>query len=99
MLNNKIQALLINHLQRYGNLKLLLPDGIVLEIGTNQIGINGELVNVNNYCWITASKEDKMAILDSYNLGLRFNDGTKSIVFEDTVINDNGEKVRRLDVV
>lgn len=99
MLNNKIQALLINHLQRYGNLKLLLPDGIILEIGTNQIGVHGELVNVNDYCWITAAKEDKMAILDSYNLGLRFNDDTKLIVFEDTVIDDNGEKIRRLDVV
>lgn len=99
MLNNKIQALLINHLQRYGNLKLLLPDGIILEIGTNQIGVNGELVNVNDYCWVTAEKEDKMTILDSYNLGLRFNDDTKLIVFEDTVIDDNGEKIRRLDVV
>lgn len=99
MLNNKIQALLINHLQRYGNIKLLLPNEIVLEIGTNQEGVDGELVNVEDYCWITASKEDKMAILDSYNLGLRFRDDTKSLIFEDTMIDEEGEKVRRLDVV
>lgn len=99
MCNNKIQALLITHLQRYGNLKLLLPDGIVLEIGTNQIGADGELINVEDYCWITACRDDKMAILDSYNVGVRFNDNSKSIVYEDVIINSEGEKVRRLDVV
>ena len=99
MNNNKIQALMIGHLQKHGVLKLLLPDGIILEIGTNQVGINGELINTDNYCWIIASKEDKMAVLDSYNLGLRFNDESKAIIYEDTVINSEGEKVRRLDVV
>jgi hypothetical protein len=99
MCNNKIQALLIGHLQKHGMLRLLLPDGIVLEIGTNQIGNDGELVNADNYCWIIATKEDKMAVLDSYNIGLRFNDNSKSLIFEETVINDEGEKVRRLDVV
>jgi hypothetical protein len=99
MCNNKIQALLIGHLQKYGMLRLLLPDGIVLEIGTNQVGDGGKLVNVDNYCWVIATKEDKMAVLDSYNIGLRFNADTKSLVFEETVINNDGEKVRRLDVV
>lgn len=99
MCNNKIQALLIGHLQRHGMLRLLLPDGIILEIGTNQVDNNGELVNVDNYCWIIASKEDKMAVLDSYNLGLRFNNDSKSLVFEEVVVNDDGENVRRLDVV
>ena len=99
MNNNKIQALLIGHLQKHGMLRLLLPDDIILEIGTNQIGSDGELVNVENYCWIIATKEDKMAVLDSYNLGVRFNDDSKSIIFEETVINNEGEKVRKLDVV
>lgn len=99
MCNNKIQALLIGHLQRYGNLKLLLPDNIVLEIGTNQIGVDGELVNTDDYCWITASRDDKMAILDSYNVGVRFSDNSKAIVYEDVIINNEGEKVRRLDIV
>jgi hypothetical protein len=99
MHNNKIQALIIGHLSKYGMLRVLLPDGIVLELGTNQISDEGKLVNAENYCWIMASKEDKMAVLDSYNIGLRFNDDSKSLVFEETVINGEGEKVRKLDVV
>jgi hypothetical protein len=99
MCNKKIQALLIGHLRKHGMLRLLLPDGIILEIGTNQESNDGHLVNVENYCWIMASKEDKMAILDSYNIGLRFSDNPKSLVFEETVINSEGEKVRKLDVV
>lgn len=99
MFNNKIQALLINHLQKHGMLRLLLPDGIILEIGTNQVDNSGELINVDNYCWIIASKEDKMAVLDSYNLGLRYNDNSKALVFDEVVINDEGEKVRKLDIV
>lgn len=99
MCNKKIQALLIGHLQKHGMLRLLLPDGIILEIGTNQIGKDDQLINVDNYCWIIASKEDKMAVLDSYNLGLRFKDSPKSLIFEEVVTNDDGEKVRRLDVV
>ena len=99
MCNNKIQALLIGHLQKHGMLRLLLPDGIILEIGTNQIGDNGNLVNVDNYCWVIASKEDKMAVLDSYNLGVRFNQESKSLIFDETVVNNEGEKIRKLDVV
>ena len=99
MCNNKIQALLIGHLQKHGMLRLLLPDGIVLEIGTNQVGNNGELVNVDNYCWIIATKQDKVAVLDSYNIGLRYTENPKSLVFEETVINDDGEKVKKVDVV
>lgn len=97
--NNKIQALMIGHLQKHGALKLLLPDGIVLEIGINQLGMDGELINTENYCWIIASKEDKIAVLDSYNLGLRFNTNSKSVVYEDTTIDSEGKEVKRLDVV
>ena len=99
MCNNKIQALLITHLQKHGMLKLLLPDGIVLEIGTNQVTQGGELINVDDYCWIMASRDDKMVVLDAYNVGVRFKDDSKALVFEDITINSEGEKVRRLDVV
>jgi|SRR5581483_2134096 len=99
MNNNKIQALLIGHLQKHGVLKLLLPDGIILEIGTNQENSSGQLVNVDNYCWVIASRDDKMAVIDSYNLGVRFSDNSKSLIYEETVINSEGEKVRKLDVV
>jgi hypothetical protein len=99
MCNNKIQALLITHLTKHGMLRLLLPNSIVLEIGINQIGKNGELVNTDDYCWIMASQDDRMAILDSYNLGVRFNSESKAIVLEDNFINDEGKNIRRLDVV
>jgi hypothetical protein len=99
MSKNKIQALLINHLNKYGNIELVLPDGVVLEIGVNQEDKNGDIVIADDYCWVIASRNDRSAVLDSYNLGLRFADNARTIVFEDRYIDQNGEEVRRLDVV
>lgn len=96
---NKLQYLLINHLEKFGNIKLLLPDNVVLEIGVNQLNNAGELVKVDNYCWVMASRDDKTAILDSYNLGLRFSEESDSMVFEDEFIDGEGKKVKILDVV
>lgn len=98
-MNNKLQALLITQLTKYGSVKLLLPDGIVLEIGVNQLGYDGQLVNVEDYCWVMASREDRITVLDSYNCGVRFADNKKTVVFEDTIINYEGETVHHLDVV
>lgn len=96
---NKIQHLLITHLSKYGSIKLLLPDNIEVEIGINQLAENDELVNTKDYSWVTTTKDDKMTILDSYDVGLRFDDDKKYIVFEDQFINTDGKKLRRLDVV
>lgn len=96
---NKLQHLLISSLEKYGNVKLLLPNNVVLEIGINQINDEGDLVKVDNYCWVIASQEDRTAILDSYNLGLRFSNTNESIVFEDEIIDETGQKVKVLDVV
>lgn len=96
---NKLQALLITQLSKYGSVKLLLPDGIVIEIGVNQLGHDGQLVNVEDYCWVMASRKDRIAVLDSYNCGVRFADNNRTIVFEDTIVNHEGETVRHLDVV
>jgi hypothetical protein len=98
MSNNKLQALLINHLQKHGSVKLILPDGVTLEIGVNQLAGDGKLVKVDNYCWVMASREDRMAILDSYNCGVRYS-ADKTTVFEDEFVTSEGERVRRLDVV
>jgi len=97
--NNKLQALLITQLSKHGSVKLLLPDGIVLEIGVNQLGQDGQLVNVEDYCWVMASREDRITVLDSYNCGVRFADNKNTVVYEDTIINHEGETVRHLDVV
>jgi hypothetical protein len=99
MSTNKLQYLLINHLQKHGAVKLLLPDGVTLEIGVNQLDDAGNLRSVENYCWVMASRQDKVAVLDSYNLGVRFADDKATLVYEDDFINSEGKKLRRLDVV
>jgi hypothetical protein len=96
---NKLQELLITHLQKHGSVKLLLPDNVVLEIGVNQESADGKLVNVDDYCWIMASREGRSAILDKFNLGIRFDNEEKAVVLEDEFVTREGDKVRRLDVV
>ena len=96
---NKLQALLITYLTKHGHIRLLLPDGIVLEIGIDQLGVNGQLFAKDDYCWVMASREDRITVLDSYNCGVRFADDKNAVIFEDTVINHEGETVRHLDVV
>jgi len=47
-----------------------------------------------------ASREDRMAVLDSYNLGVRFDaQDKKALIFEDEFVTSEGKTVRRLDVV
>ncbi len=100
MSNNKLQSLLITHLQKHGSVKLVLPDGVTLEIGVNQLDKGGRLVNVDNYCWIMAQREDRMTVLDSYNCGIRYAaDDEKTILLDDEFVTSEGSLVRRLDVV
>lgn len=99
MSTNKLQSLLITHLQKHGSVKLLLPDGVVLEIGVNQLDDEGNLRSVDNYCWVMATRQDRMAVLDSYNIGLRYTPKKNEIIFEDEFIDSEGQKVKRLDVV
>jgi hypothetical protein len=96
---NKLQSLLITHLLKHGSVNLTLPDGVILEIGVNQVADDGELVNVPDYCWVMATRKDRMVVMDSYNVGLRFADNKSTLVFEDSFITNEGEAVRRLDVV
>jgi hypothetical protein len=96
---NKIQALLISHLSKHGHIELLLPDGVIVEIGVNQEKENGDIIIKDDYCWVIASRQDRSVSIDSYNLGLSFSDDSRTIVFEDRYIDQDGEQVRRLDVV
>ena len=68
---DKIQHLLITQLFEEGEVRLVLPDGLTLELGITKEGKNG-LVKDQNYCWLQASQDDKTVSLDSYNLGLQF---------------------------
>lgn len=99
MTKNKIQALLVEHLLKHGQIELLLPDGVMLEIGVTQEDKNGELVVKDDYCWVIATHKDRSASLDPYNMGLRFADDEKILVFEDKFLDQDGEMVRRVDVI
>lgn len=97
--NNKIQSLLITYLNKYGSIQLMLPDNVKLEIGIMQENEQGNDEITENYCWVIAEKQGKAAVLDSYNLGIRFNDEEKVHIFEDNFIDGEGVKVRQLNVV
>jgi hypothetical protein len=99
MKKRKIQALIVEHLLKHGHLEILLPDGVKLEIGTTQENQNGELIKKDDYCWVITSREGRSTSLDAYNMGLRFSDDDKVLVFEDKFLDTNGENIRRLDVV
>ena len=99
MSKQKIQALLISHLIKFGHIDLRLPDGMVVEIGIDQEGSNGNLVKKDDYCWVMASQGNRATTIDSFNLGLRFEDDDKKLIFEDKFVDGEGVDVRRLDVI
>jgi len=99
MKKNKIQSLVVEHLLKFGQLEIALPDGVTLEIGLTQENQDGELTIKNDYCWVIASQGNRAMSLDSYNMGLRFADDEKIMILEDKFVDKNGEQVRRVDVV
>lgn len=99
MQNNRLQSLLISYLTKHGHVELLLPDGVTLEIGILQEGVNGELLKKDDYCWVMASHRGRTASIDPYNLGLSFKDEKNTIVFEDKYIDDDGREITRLEVI
>ena len=98
-MSNKIQSLIISHLQKYGSLKILLPDNVELEIGTTQEDKYGHEVKSENYCYVIGSKEDKAAVLDSFNLGIRFSNDDDNCILEDTFVDCEGNNIKQLNVV
>ena len=95
----KIQHLLIDYLLKHGQIELLLPDGVVLEIGVTQEDETGGFVVKDDYCWVMATHKDRSAAIDPYNLGLKFSDDGKNFVLEDKFVDQHGVEVRRVDVV
>ena len=96
---NKLQYLLIKELLKTGTVELLLPDGITLEIGITQEDKHGQLKKSDDYCYVVASRDGKSTLLDTYNLGLRFEDEKDILIYEDTSVDNNGVAVRSMDVV
>ena len=99
MAKNKIQSLLVEHLLRHGQIELILPDGVTLEIGLTQENEDGKLTIKDDYCWVIASQGDRATSIDGYKMGLRFADKDNILVFEDKFVDQNGEQIRRLDVI
>jgi len=96
----KLQYMMIQQLLENGHVSLLLPDGITLEIGITQEDKHGQLKKVDDYCYVVStSKDGRSAMLDSFNLGLQFEDGDDTIICEDRVLGNHGTLVRTLDVV
>lgn len=99
MSKNKIQSLLVEHLLKHGQIELVLPDGMTLEIGVTQENHEGDLVKKDDYCWIMASQQGRTASLDAYNMNLKFQNDQKTLILEDIFVDHNGDQVRQLCVV
>jgi len=70
---NRIQVMLIDYLQKFGTIDLILPDGVLLEIGITQETKHG-LVKNDDYCWVITKRDDRKAMLDRYSMGLLYDD-------------------------
>ena len=53
----------------------------------------------SEYCWALVSHQDRSVSLDTYNIGLKFNDKLKPIIMEDEYVDQDCELVRRIDIV
>lgn len=94
----KIQALLISHLLNKGEISLLLPTGVTLEIGITKEGKNGTEIS-NDYCYVKSTIDGRSTMIDTYNLSLQFVDKNNMIISLDNLTNDNGECIKTLEVV
>lgn len=95
----KLQYLLIKELLDNGRVELFLPDGITIEVGIIQEDEFGKKKKTDDYCYVVATRENKTAILDSYNLGMQFEPENDSIVYDDESFDKNGKLIRTLEVV
>ena len=96
---DKIQQLLISFLLEEGEINLNLPDGMKLNIGIVKEDSKGNLIKDKDYCWLIASQKDRDACIDSYNLSLKFQDGSGRIIMEDSNETINGVKKRSFSII
>lgn len=96
---NKVQSLLVQHLLQEGSIELILPDGMILEVGITQEAKDGDLEIIPDYCWVIASQHDRAVSIDSYNLGLRYSQDQDKLICEQDATDYNGDSVKVFDVV
>lgn len=97
MKRNKIQQIFVEQLLKDGAVELVLPNGMVLEVGVTQENKYGDLEIIPDYCWVVASQKERSVSIDNYNLGLRYV-GDKEIVCEYSMIKDDGTNIKIFDV-
>lgn len=94
----KIQELLTLHLLTCGEIRLLLPDGVELEIGCVQNTKHGVQI-AKDYCFVKASRDGNATLLDAYNVGLQYSDETKHLVCLDDMYDKDGRSIKTCEVV
>lgn len=95
---NKVQQVFVETLMREGALELVLPNGMVLEVGVTQENKYGDLEIIPDYCWVVASQRNRSISMDNYNLGIRYV-GDKEMVCEYSMLSEDGININILDVV
>ncbi len=95
----KLQYLLIKELLAKGSVELILPDGIMLEIGIMKEDQFGKVEKSDDYCYVVATRDAKSVLLDTYSLGLQYESQEDTIVYEDEIIDESNRLVKTVDVV
>lgn len=96
--NSKIQQLFVEHLMKEGIVSLLLPNGMVLEVGVTQEDKNGDLKIIEDYCWVIASQKDRSVSIDDYSLGIRYS-GDKEMICEHSLSSEEGSDIKMFDLI
>lgn len=94
---SKVQEVFISHLLKEGQVQLLLPNNMILEVGITQENRFGDLEKNPNYCWVIASQNGREVSIDEYNLGLRYEDD--KVICEHQSVSQDGENIKILDVI
>lgn len=93
-----IQRMFTEFLMREGAVEIILPNGMILEVGVTQENKYGDMEITPDYCWIVASQRNKSISMDNYNLGIRYS-GDKEMVCEYSILSEDGTNVNILDLV
>ena len=98
-MSKKIQNLFINELIKEGQVELVLPTGMTLEVGITQEGESGDLEKQSDYCWLIASQDDRSVSIDQYTFGLRFSEDPDKMICSNDVVDYEGHQVRVFEVI
>ena len=96
---SRIQSSLIKHLEKYGTIQLQLPDNFIVEIGIVNEDDTGNTKKSENYCYVIVKNELRATVIDKYNIGIRCEDNDKAVILDDKFVDNEGNKVRSINIV